>query len=99
VPPSISCRVYPLSCGEEEFQAKYIKEQEDAGLIRKLKSPYSTPVFFIKKKNGSYCPIFDYRKINAIMVKDVFPLPRIDTIIEGMCGMVLFSKFDLCNGY
>jgi hypothetical protein len=32
-PPSISCRVYPLSCGEEEFQAKYIKEQEDTGLI------------------------------------------------------------------
>ena len=33
VPPSISCRVYPLSRGEEEFQAKYIQEQEDAGLI------------------------------------------------------------------
>jgi hypothetical protein len=32
-PPSISCKVYPLSCGEEEFQEKYIKEQEDAGLI------------------------------------------------------------------
>jgi hypothetical protein len=32
-PPSISCRVYPLSHGEEEFQEKYIKEQEDAGLI------------------------------------------------------------------
>jgi len=75
VPPSISCRVYPLSYGEEEFQAKYIKEQEEAGLIRKSKSPYSTPVFYIKKKNGSYRPIFDYRKINAITVKDVFPLP------------------------
>jgi len=98
-PPSISCRVYPLSHGEEEFQVKYIKEQEDTGLIRKSKSPYSTPVFYIKKKNGSYRPIFNYRKINAITVKDVFPLPRIDTIIEGMRGMVLFSKFDLCNGY
>jgi hypothetical protein len=98
-PPSISCRVYPLSCGEEKFQAKYIKEQEDAGLIWKSKSPYSTPVFYIRKKNGSYHPIFNYRKINAITVKDVFPLPHIDTIIEGMREMVLFSKFDLCNGY
>jgi hypothetical protein len=95
----ISCRVYPLSHGEEEFQAKYIKEQEDAGLIQKSKSPYSTPVFYIKKKNGSYHPIFDYRKINTITVKDVFPLPRIDTIIEGMRRMVLFSKFDLYNSY
>jgi hypothetical protein len=59
-PPSISCKVYPLSCGEEEFQEKYIKEQEDAGLIRKSKSPYSTPVFYIRKKNRSYHPIFDY---------------------------------------
>src|SRR5580700_718469 len=33
------------------------------------------------------------------MVKDIFPLPRIVTIIKGMRGMVLFSKFDLCNGY
>jgi len=33
------------------------------------------------------------------MVKDVFPLPHIGTIIEGMHGMVLFSKFNLCNGY
>jgi hypothetical protein len=33
------------------------------------------------------------------MVKDVFPLPYIDTIIKGMRGMVLFSKFDLCNSY
>jgi hypothetical protein len=98
-PPSISCRVYPLSHREEEFQAKYIKEQEDTGLIQKSKSPYSTPIFYIKKKNGSYCPIFDYQKINTIMVKDVFPLPHIDMIIEGMHRMVLFSKFDLCNGY
>ena len=83
-PPSISCKVYPLSRGEEEFQEKYIKEQEDTGLIRKSKSPYSTPVFYIREKNGSYHPIFDYRKINAIMVKDVFPLPHIVTIIKGM---------------
>jgi hypothetical protein len=89
----------PLSYREEEFQAKYIKEQKDASLIQKSKSPYSTPVFYIKKKNRSYCPIFDYQKINAIMVKDIFPLPHIDTIIEGMHSMVLFSKFDLCNGY
>jgi hypothetical protein len=48
-PPSISCKVYPLSHREEEFQEKYIKEQKDAGLIQKSKSPYSTPVFYIKK--------------------------------------------------
>jgi hypothetical protein len=57
------------------------------------------PIFYIKKKNGSFRPIFDYWKINAITVKDVFPLPHIDTIIKGMCDGVLFSQFNLCNGY
>jgi len=59
-PPSISCRTYPLSRAEEEFQTKYIQEQLDASLIRESKSPYATPVFYIKKKNGSFWPIFDY---------------------------------------
>ena len=98
-PPSASCRVYPLSKAEEEFQTKYIDEQIEAGLICKMSSPYATPVFYIKKKNGSYRPIFDYWKINAITIKDVFPLPRIDTIIEGAKGKVLFSIYNLCNGY
>jgi len=81
-PPSISCRVYPLSWGEEEFQEKYIKEQEDGGLIQKLKSPYLTPIFYIKKKNGTYHSIFDYWKINAITIKNVFPLPCIDVMLR-----------------
>ncbi len=72
-PPSISCHTYPLSCTEEEFQTKYIQEQLDASLIWELKSPYATPIFYIKKKNGSFCPIFNYQKVNAITVKDTVP--------------------------
>jgi hypothetical protein len=98
-PLLIPCRAYPLSQKEEEFQNKFIDNQLKASLICKMSSPYATPVFYIKKKNGSYRPIFDYWKINAIMVKDVFPLPRIDTIIEGARGKILFSVYDLCNGY
>jgi len=71
----------------------------NAGLIQESKSPYATPVFYIKKKNGSFCPIFDYRKINAITVKDTFPLPHIDTIIKGARNKVKFSVLDLCNSY
>jgi hypothetical protein len=74
-PPSIPCKIYLLSKAEEEYQDKYICEQLAAGLIHKSKSLYATPVFYIKKKNGSFRPIFDYRKINAVTIKDVFPLP------------------------
>src|SRR6266853_1161858 len=98
-PPSISCRTYPLSQAEEEYQTKYIQEQLDASLIQELKSPYTTPIFYIKKKNRSFRPIFNYQKINVITVKDTFPLPYIDTIIEGARNKVKFSVLDLCNGY
>ena len=64
-----------------------------------MKSPYATPIFYIKKKNRSFHPIFDYQKINTITIKDTFPLLCIDTIIEEAQNKVKFSVLDLCNGY
>ena len=61
--------------------------------------PYATPVFYTKKKDGTYQPLFDYRKLNAIMIKDVSPLPQIDTIIKDIARMICFSTFDLREGY
>jgi len=57
------------------------------------------PIFYKKKKDGTYWPLFDYQKLNAITIKDVSPLPRIDTIIEDVGGMICFSGFDLREGY
>ena len=78
---------------------KYIQEQLNAGLIKESKFPYTTPIFYIKKKNGSFWPIFDSRKINAITVKDTFPLPHINTIIKGARNKTRFMTIDLCNRY
>jgi hypothetical protein len=97
-PLSLTCCPYPLSQPEQIFQDQYIKENLARGFIRESTSPYATPVFYNKKKDGTYRPLFDYRKLNAITVKDVSPLPRIDTIIEDIVGMVKFSAFDL-QGY
>jgi hypothetical protein len=98
-PSSISCTPYPLSRAEQVFQDKYIKENLARGFIQESNSPYSTPVFYNKKKDGTFWPLFDYRKINAITIKDVSPLPRITTILEDTVGVILFSKFDLREGY
>jgi hypothetical protein len=64
-----------------------------------LASLYSTPVFYNKKKYGTFRPLFDYRKINVITVKDISPLPRIDTLLEDTAGCELFTVCDLCEGY
>jgi Reverse transcriptase (RNA-dependent DNA polymerase) len=98
-PSSISCTPYPLSHVEQVFQDKYIKENLAHRFIRESNSPYSTPIFYNKKKDGTFWPLFNYRKINAITIKDVSPLPRITTILEDTVGAVLFSKFNLREGY
>jgi hypothetical protein len=56
-------------------------------------------MFYNQKKDGGFWPLFDYQKINAITVKDVNPLPRINTILKDTIGAVLFSKFNLREGY
>jgi hypothetical protein len=98
-PLSLTCCPYPLSQPEQIFQDQYIKENLARGFIRESTSPYATPVFYNKKKDGTYRPFFDYQKLNTITVKDVSPLPHIDTIIEDIAGMVKFSTFDLREGY
>ena len=62
-------------------------------------TPIAAPCFFIWKKNGTRRLVIDYQKLNDITIKDGFPLPRIDEILEHMQGAKVFSKFDLKNGY
>jgi hypothetical protein len=94
-PLSLSCCPYQLSQPEQIFQSQYIKENLARGFIQESTSAYAMPIFYKKKKDGTYRPLFDYRKLNAITIKDVSPLPRIDTIIEDVRGMICFSGFDL----
>ena len=53
----------------------------------------------VKKKNGSLRFYVDYRKLNAVTVKDSYPLPRIDNILDKLSGSSWFSTLDLKSGY
>ena len=59
-PLSLSCHPYQLSRPEQVFQSQYIKENLARGFIRESTSAYATPVFYKKKKDGTYRPLFDY---------------------------------------
>ena len=58
-------------------------------------TPVAAPFFFIKKKDGSHRPVIDYWKLNDITIKDSYPLPHIDEILERMQGLKIFTKFNL----
>nr|VZI05385.1 unnamed protein product [Spirometra erinaceieuropaei] len=76
-----------------------IKDMLDKHVIRPSSSPWASPIVLVKKKDGSLRLCVDYRKLNAVTVKDSFPLPRIDTTLEALAGAACFSTLDLQSAY
>ena len=98
-PETIKCKVYPMNRAETEFTCNWIQENLAAGKIQESQSEITCPSFLIKKKNGTYRMVQDYRPINAWTVPDNSLLPLIRTIVEDLEGMNLFSTFDIRSGY
>jgi hypothetical protein len=99
VPETINCKVYPLTLAEQEATRKFLEENKQLGYIEKTDSPWSSPWFFIKKKDGTLRPVQDYREVNKWTVHDVYPISRIEQILEALHGKELFMVFDVCMGY
>jgi hypothetical protein len=98
-PETINCKVYPLMLAEQEATKKFLEENERLGYIKKTDSPWLSPWFFIKKKDGMLQPVQDYQEVNKWMVWDMYPIPYIEQILEALHGKELFIVFDVHMGY
>jgi hypothetical protein len=95
----IAKRPYRISVHELEELKKQLKELSDKGYIRPSASPWGSPVLFMKKKDGSKRMCIDYQNLNAVTVKNNYPLPRIDDLLDQLKDAKFFSKIDIRSGY
>lgn len=91
--------IYHLSPRELEEVKQQLAMLIEAGLIQPSKSPYGAPIIFVPKKNGKLRMCCDYRVLNSRTVKNRYPLPRIDELLDRLQGASVFTKLDLQSGY
>jgi len=94
-----SSKVYPLSPLEQKELDTFLEENLHTGRIQPSKSPIAAPVFFIKKKDGSLQLVQDYRALNAVTVKNRYPLPLISELVSQLHRAKYFTKLDVCWGF
>ncbi|KAG7556957.1 Reverse transcriptase domain [Arabidopsis suecica] len=95
----ISKAPYRMAPAEMAELKKQLEELLDKGFIRPSSSPWGALVLFVKKKDDSFRLCIDYRGLNRVTVKNKYPLPRIDELLDQLRGAKWFSKIDLASGY
>ncbi|WVZ80663.1 hypothetical protein U9M48_028120, partial [Paspalum notatum var. saurae] len=96
----VSKRPYRMAPDELKELKTQLQEQLDKGFIRPSSSPWGCPTLFVEKKDqGGKRLCVDYRPLNAVTVKNKYPLPYIDILFDQLGGATVFSKIDLRSGY
>jgi len=90
---------YRTSFKERKLIKQRVKELIKADVVVPSCSPWSAPVVLIPKKNGGHRFCIDYRKLNAVTKKDVYPLPRMEDALDNMGGAKFFTTLDLISGF
>ncbi|XP_058775225.1 uncharacterized protein LOC131649481 [Vicia villosa] len=95
----VSMAPYRMSASELSELKKQLEELLEKKFVRPSVSPWGAPVLLVKKKDGSMRLCVDYRQLNKVTIKNKYPLPRIDDLMDQLVGASVFSKIDLRSGY
>ncbi|UYV69036.1 K02A2.6-like, partial [Cordylochernes scorpioides] len=97
--PPVRQRPYRVSPAERRVIQSEVEKMMETKIIRPSSSPWASPVILVRKKDGSLRFCVDYRRLNKITNKDVYPLPRIDDALDTLSGSRYFSTMDMRSGY
>ena len=78
---------------------RLIKDMLQKSIIQPSHSPFASPILLVKKKDGSRRFCVDYRQLNAITIKDKFPIPIVEDLLDELKHASVFTKLDLRAGY
>ena len=95
----VNIKLYQYPHHQKTEIERLIQDLLKCGIISKSKSPYAAPVVLVRKKDGSFRLCIDYRGLNKITIKNKFPIPFIDKMLDELHGAKYFSNLDLRSGY
>ena len=90
---------YRVSAAELAEVRRQLDEYLEKGWIRPSSSPYGAPIVCIRKKTGELRMTVDYRALNHETKKDIYPLPRINDLLDKLLKAMCLSAIDLASGY
>jgi len=88
-----------MSASELGELKKQLEELFEKQFIRPSVSLWGAPMLLVKNKDGNMRLCVDYRQLNKVTIKNRYPLPRIDDLMDQLVGAEVFNKIDLRSGY
>ena len=91
--------IYPLSQTELGIVWEYIQQALDKGWIQPSTSPAGAPILFVPKKDGGLRLCVNYCGLNVVTLKNHYPIPLVNEIMDYLSGVMIFTQLDLQDAY